>query len=363
MQVVVTIKSFDDIFSEYDFLIPTIAETMEKLINNLVTLEEPAINIEGLNIVHFTDNYMDELFAFQESMGQRPFATSNKISEGYAQVILVKDGQGNPEDVGYHIFISKYIATSIVVCQWLEDRMVDADITEDQKELVKELSLKKNQYIRIIRHELCHVEDENNQKKWEWFESAFEDKKLQSILRYDACRIWEEYYACKRSNFIYTLDSASQEISSLLSSLETAEKEICELRWEYNNQKIALTKFVALLHEYVRSAFIYGCYFMGHMDKMPGFQIDKLTPELYPSRFYPFFPDIWKALRKMAETYPTWKGPEVYDAVAEIVLKSIKEFEIYPKETEKGTYYNIPVVRLQTRSEEAMTIYSDNDCF
>lgn len=352
MQVAVTIKSFDNGLDKYDFLIPTIAETMKSLIYKLVTLQDPAINIDGLNTVHITEDYRQELFEFQESMGNRAYVTRNKVSEGYAQVVRVKEGKGKPEDEGYHIFISKFIVMNIVVSQWLENHAIEGYETEEQIELLKELSVEKNEYIRMIRHELCHVEDENNQKNWDWFESTFSDKSLQGMLRYDACRLWEEFYACKRSNFIYTPDSAVREMSSLLSNLEIAEKEVCELRWKYNTQELTLTDFIILLHEYIRSAFIYGCYFMGHMDRIYESIISQLKPELYPSRIYPFFPEAWKALRKMAETYPNWHGPEVYDVLSEIVLKSIEEFKIYPIDTDKGIYYRIPAVHIQTRSEE-----------
>lgn len=348
VRIIVTVKSFDDQMSQFDFLIPSMANTMEQLTYRLISLEEPPINVDGLNAIHFTDNYREELFAFQESVGHHSFATKNKIADGYAQVVMVKEGQSSPENVGYHIFVSKLIPMTIMVGQFLEDNPGEAS-----EDLVQNLRETKNEYARMLRHELSHVEDENNQKNWAWLEESFSHKNLQTTLRYDTYRLWEEFYACKRSNFIYDVNSVSREISSMLSNLETAEKEICELRWKYNNESLPLNDFVALFHEYVRSAFIYCCYFMGHMDRIYEYVSDKLQPDLYPSRFYSFMPCMWKALRKMNESYPEWSGPEIYDDLAEIVLKCIEEFEIYPKYTAGGVYYDIPVKHLITKSEEA----------
>ena len=64
-------------------------------------------------------------------------------------------------------------------------------------------------------------------------------------------------------------------------------------------------------------------------------------------------PDMWMALRKMNGSYPEWDGPEIYDDLAEIVLKCIEEFEIFPKDTMDGVYYDSPVKHLMTKSEEA----------
>ena len=54
----------------------------------------------------------------------------------------------------------------------------------------------------------------------------------------------------------------------------------------------------------------------------------------------------------MGDKYPIWNGPEIFDELVETVLKSINEFEVYPQDTARGLYYDIPVVHLHTRSEE-----------
>ncbi len=346
MRIIVTTKSFDRL-KQFDFLIPSMASAMEGLINQLINLDGTPINVEGLNAVHFTDNYREELFAFQQSVGHRSFATLNKIADGHAQVVTVKEGQGNPGDEGYHIFFDKLIPMAIQVGQFCEN---NKEMLQD--DLVRQLISQKNEYARMIRHELVHVEDHNNQRKWEWLEPAFAKHNLQTCLRYDAYRLWEEFYACRRSNFIYDCDLVKQETDSLLNNLLKAEQEICDLRWKYNTQKIDLNGFVDKLHEYIRSAFIYCCYFAGHMDKI----YDSFTASLqikYPSRFYHFFGSLWETLRQMQKSYPDWTGPEIYDGLADIVLQCINEFEVYPHDTEEGPYYEIPVKQLKTKLDEA----------
>ena len=357
MKVIVTIESFDGNMSDFDFLIPSIPTLMDGLITKLVNLEGTPINIEGLNTIHFTDDYRKELFSFQKEHGMASFATHNKIADGNAQVLLVKQDESNSaDDVGYHIFFSKLIPMVIVIANFFENECTHTYENKIDKSILQKLSNEKNDYIRMIRHELAHVEDENNQKQWKWLDSSFMNNDLQTRLRYDAYRLWMEFYACKRSNFIYSPDKAGDEISSLLSNLETAEEIVCDLRWKYNTQEISLNEFVSSIHEYVRSAFIYCCYFMGHLDKLYDYVADKLRIELYPSRFYCFMPEMWAILRKMAETYPHWVGPEVYDPLASVVNRCFEEFNIQIQDTSQGTYYDIPVLHLTTRSKGSFVL-------
>lgn len=146
MRIVVTVKSFDNEMSQFDFLIPSMANTMERLIIDLISLEEPHINIDGLNAIYFTNDYREELFSFQESVQHEKFATKNKIADGYAQVVLVREGEGSSEEIGYHIFFSKFIPMAIMVGEYLER---NADIVPE--ELASFIG-SKNEYIRMIRH-------------------------------------------------------------------------------------------------------------------------------------------------------------------------------------------------------------------
>lgn len=345
MQIIVTIKSFDSNLKQFDFLIPSIRSAMESVIKQLVTLEKPYININNLVAVHFTENYQEELFAFQKSIGQHAFATKNKIAEGHAQVVATKDG--------YHIFFSKLIPMFIVIGQFLENNSDKIDIDN-----LKQIILEKKNLLRVIRHELSHVEDEDNQKSWPWFKHAFDEYNLQNILRFDAHRLWEEYYACRRSNYFYDLDGISEEINNLLSNLDKAEKEICDLRWKYNTNEIDLDTFIRLLYEYIRSAFIYCCYFMGHTDRVADDLMDKIIQTEYPSRFFHLIPDMWKALKSMVRVYPQWDNPEIYDELSSIVLHCIESFEIYPRETDEGVYYDIPPKKLMPKKEMSKEVRS-----
>ena len=345
MQIIVTIKSFDSNLKQFDFLIPSIRSAMESVIKQLVTLEKPYININNLVAVHFTENYQEELFAFQKSIGQHAFATKNKIAEGHAQVVATKDG--------YHIFFSKLIPMFIVIGQFLENNSDKIDIDN-----LKQIVLEKKNLLRVIRHELSHVEDEDNQKSWPWFKHAFDEYNLQNILRLDAHRLWEEYYACRRSNYFYDLDGISEEINNLLSNLDKAEKEICDFRWKYNTNEIDLDTFIRLLHEYIRSAFIYCCYFMGHTDRVADDLMDKIIQTEYPSRFFHLIPDMWKALKSMVRVYPQWDNPEIYDELSSIVLHCIESFEIYPRETDEGVYYDIPPKKLMPKKEMSKEVRS-----
>ena len=348
MKIVVTIKSFDDEMSQFDDFIPSLSESMKSLIDQILEMDNPPINIEGLNSIHFTNDYLNELFAFQKSVGHNTFATRNKIAGGHAQVVCVEEGEGKPDDIGYHIFIDKKIPLTILIGQLTEN---NTEITDESSITIARNS--KNEFIRMIKHELAHVEDKNNQKRWEWLDAMYSVKDLQNGLRQNALRFWEEYYACKRSNFIYDADIVVQDIKSLLNNLETAEKEICDLRWKYNKMEISLDDFVAKFHDYIKTALIYCCYFMGHMNLMYEQMKGVIEANMFPSRFYCFVPEIWSELRRIDEAYPEWKGPEILDGISVILIKCINSFEIYLTEEENGIRYDIPVCKLKTRHEES----------
>lgn len=344
MKFATTIESFGDEMSQYDFLIPSLAGTMENVINQLVRLEEPYINLTGLNTLHFTDNYREELFEFQKSIGHHTFATRNKIGDGYAQVVYVGDDYKEKDLRGYHIFFDKLIPATIVIAAFCENNSDKLD-----SDLLDNLRLEKNKYLRMVRHELAHVEDKNNQKKWLWMESAFKDGSVSSIIAYDAYRIWEEYYACRRSNFYYDTKGIVDELSSLFENMTKAEKEICDFRWKYNCRKVGLNEFVQSIHEYIRMVYIYCSYFMGHYQKVSKAILEQLSPNLYSSRFYSYFGRLWNVLSNMGDSYPEWEGIEVFEDLSDIVLDTIHEFEVYPEDTAKGPYYDIPPEKLSPR--------------
>ena len=131
MQIIVPVKRFDEKAADFNYLIPTLKETMESVVNRLITPEDPPLNTDNLVAIHFTENYREELFAFQESVGHPAFATQNKIGDGYAQVVYVAEVQGSSDLRGYHIFISKYIPMAILVGQHGENLVTTLDTPDE----------------------------------------------------------------------------------------------------------------------------------------------------------------------------------------------------------------------------------------
>lgn len=273
--------------------------------------------------------------------------TRNKIAVGHAQVVYVTGSEATESVQGFHIFFDKLIPGTILASQVMENA-----ISGGFPKQRKQISECKNTFIRMIRHELAHVEDESNQRKWTWFDTAFDKQSVLNSARYHAYRMWEEFYACKRSAYFITAESVSKEITELLCNLDKSEEEICELRWKYNTQEIDLNDFVSQLHAYIRTALIYCCYFMGHAYAIREVLIDKMKPNLYSSRFYPQITRIWKILINMSDSYPGWCSPEIFDDLAKVVIECIESFEVYPRDQEKGIYYSIPVKRLYKKSKD-----------
>lgn len=339
MQVIVTVKELKKEDAHFNPLIPMIKGAMESSIDKLIALEEPPINVDGLVAVHVLDDYEKELTDFQLSNGQKPHMTKLSIGEGHGQVITTADG--------YHIFLNKYIPINILACQLLED---NSNGSNDK--LLNQIKIEKNKYLRVIRHELAHIEDKNNQKEMLWLKDAIRIDNLQNRLRSVAYRLWEEFYACSRSNFYYDSDGIIEEFRSLSCSIEQAEEKACELRWEYNTLKIDINTFVTSFMDYLQTALIYGCYFLGHIDKIYNSVGHELMQRAYPSRIFPHFLAIWERLRAMKESYPKWNSPEILDELADVVHLVIREFEVFPKDTCEGVYYDVPPKKLKTKKQE-----------
>ena len=159
-------------------------------------------------------------------------------------------------------------------------------------------------------------------------------------------RMWEEYYACKRSKYNMNLGMVLDEFEQLIENLDKTEKIICDLRWKYNTNEISLDYFVSALFDYVRLALIYCCYFAGHADDIYSQFIKVANMEQCNSRFIPLIPRLWTFLRNMAIKYPQWENWGEFDDLISIVDECIREFQVYPDNTAEGTYYSIPVRKL-----------------
>lgn len=347
MKIDVTIKSFDGNFKQFDFLIPSIRHTMEALVDKLIALSEPLINVDGLNTIHFTEDYKSELFEFQQSVGQSTFVTNNKIADGQAQVVTVKDSQGKSTDAVYHIFISKSITMIVIVGLYIENNKLE----EADEQLADIISLK-NSFIRKIRHELAHVEDHNNLCKCNWIEELLQKKDLLNQLRFVGYRFWEEYYACKRSSYYFDTKIIMDEFNVLLSDLEDAEKEICQQKNKFISNEMGVGDFLSSMHEYIESAYILCCYFIGHYDIIYDSFKPKINSFSAPIRFYPHILELWEAIHVVEKSYPNWDNPSIFDSFVKIITDTMESFEVYPKDIDKDQSVSIGMNPITTKREE-----------
>ncbi len=81
---------------------------------------------------------------------------------------------------------------------------------------------------------------------------------------------------------------------------------------------------------------------MGHLNITFSYFEEKRFPfYILPSKFMSHFKELWKALRKMDESYPRWIGPEVLDDVAEILQRTIEDYGVYMNDDSGSIYYKI----------------------
>jgi len=348
MKIDVTVKSFDN--PQLNFLIPSIDNAMKGAIIQLADLEEPHIDISKLNTVHIPEDYQNELFSFQQKIGHTKFVTNNEIAKGAAQVINVKKTDCTTDDlIGYHIFMDKCIPMILLLSEYSLNTKNGIQLSDKEIDQLKEDKL---DYLIRVRHELAHIEDLSNQELLLWIPKMYQDYSVKGQLRCQALHLWREFYACQRSIFNHNAKLLAQNLDELIINLEKAEREICELRWEYNKQSITLESFIKGLFDYIYTAYVYCCYSAGHLDIIYDGFFERHPINNTPSRFLPHFPKLWEALRTLREMYPNWSGAEIFDEIAVTLLATIKSFEVYPSDTAEGMYFSIPPKKLSVKSAE-----------
>lgn len=348
MKIEVTIKTFE--IPEANGFIPFVAPMMENAIKQLIRLPgQKPMEVDELNTVHFVDDYLVELKEFQKQYGTSQYVTNNKLGRGHAIVEYL--GDNAPIDLkGYHIFVDKAVPQTIVLVQQIENNKASLPLPEEQfEQLVRE----KKEFLRMLRHELAHVEDGIKRRQLTWIQKLYHGKGIENRLNRISMRLWEEYYACKRSSYYYDVDGLGVQLSSMMDSLWKAEDEICELRWQYNSRNLDLDDFIEKFYIYLQMALIYCCYYCGHADDFYDELKLLFVKHEAPSRFYKYIPRLWEALRNLYADYPEWPDEKVLSETSAIILDCVKEFEVFPRDEDEGIYYEILPKRLKPRLEVA----------
>ncbi len=194
--------------------------------------------------------------------------------------------------------------------------------------------------------------DKDLRKKCNWIEELLQKKDLLNQLRYVGYRFWEEYYACKRSSYYYDTKIIMNEFDELLSELEDAEKEICQQKNRFISNEMIVEDFLSSIHEYIETAYILCCYFIGHYDIIYDSFKTRLNSLSAPIRFYPHILELWEAIHVVEKSYPNWGNPNIFDSFVKIITDTMESFEVYPKDIDKGQSVSIGMNTIKTKREE-----------
>lgn len=300
-------------------------ENKEQLKNDLAHVIEQlsdGLKLDALEYVIISDDFASELFSFQRKRG---------LIEGYTK-----------DEIG--IAAGKLL--SYVVDESLKQAIfLQSCLLESSKVLAP-----------IINHELCHAHDEFI--KFQLFGQAFasnlkdninKKRSLNELLIIYANVIWSEYIANR-------LSRRPINIGNNIGSIDNAELINWDLKtlldriiYERDHSKDSIIKYrrhadinqlYSEIQKSVSRLLVAAGRFYGHLHAINN---DSLNNTFYEYIETTYLEDVWDdlgyALQELYATYPKWESTSIFDNLAELVLKTLNIFGIYPEEYSSGEHY------------------------
>ncbi|WPS85281.1 hypothetical protein SMD22_01250 (plasmid) [Brevibacillus halotolerans] len=307
MEIIINNRALDDIMAT------AVKQAFEQMINQLQELK-----LSSLQYIIVPDDFGKELTEFQQRHGLPQGYTNNEFGVAMGKTLTYLD------DGDYKTTI--FIAPEIVFALFDEN-------------------LKQNS-IHLIHHELCHVHDDG--EKYRVFGVAdleqlfFNTFNIVSQITYaHADLIWSEYIATRLSARTMP-ENHDCYVGSLLDLIpkvkEQCEEEIQSYRKE--RDRVQLLDEIQLKSSLLLKM---GAYFIGYCH---GFNID---PPVEINNFvkqYPYLNGVWEELSplllKLYESYGNWDDIEVFDDLANTVMRLWGNLGVYLKNMDGQLFVYVP---------------------
>lgn len=325
-------------FNEKDMLTEEQSNYYKQVVYTLADELGKEMNISKLESIIIPDQYKDELFEFQKSIGVKQWCTDDDTGTGFGQVVT----KVLNEEKGHTIFLDKKLIAALF----------DENTLLLMKENMDEQSFEKLNdcrilAINILHHELSHVHEMSMTEDIEWTHNLNIDNDLLKYhLREMAMSIWREYYACRvsaathqigRSDFHYIIELSNK-----------IEHDILLQRKNYNLRIIGLNEFVNIFNNRIISllkfsTYAHGNYFYLKSKDERDIIINALLGELEGNLFKGYWVRLGMVLDELFLKYPNWSTIDIIDDLCKVILEYMEEFNVHIENKHEGLYYKIPI--------------------
>ncbi|AZV45681.1 hypothetical protein BAOM_p028 (plasmid) [Peribacillus asahii] len=284
-----------------------IHEALISFISQLVDIGE--LLIENLKHIYVTNNYTEELEAFQTKHGLNVGHTKNEIGEGFAMTLSYINEDAGEEQA---IFLRAEVLFGLF----------NEEVQEGNR-------LSKN----LLYHELAHVSDHLHQKRM-FDKNEFRDLDLLPAILYDlSLHIWQEYYAYRKAATLFP--SSDFQLDSFGETLD----------WFYDRSKQYIKNCngdydYLMKNMYGDAGYLFRTAASIH-GNLQGFQIDDLRKQemlgsiitIFANNYWvDIFEELGIELINLYNTYPRWQGYEQLEKLNQIVIKTFNRLGVFPQE-------------------------------
>lgn len=196
---------------------PDLRQYYERVIQHIAEKRFDFIDTSNLEKIIIPDNFVSDVIEFQRTLNMdNPSVTENEFGRAFGKMLHdTKTGK-------FYVFIDPGFAA------FLMDDTVLSACFDNSEEAMTGARVARLQALNLLAHELAHVE-------FDTYANLPEAKtdlngQLESLLY----RLFEEYYACRRSAVV----SSEHIISYDEKYINDIEQKIIELKWKYKTHEM-----------------------------------------------------------------------------------------------------------------------------
>lgn len=277
----------------------------ETVIISFVNQVAQSIDVSKLAAIIIPKDFISEVVAFQESIGEKPSVTKNEHAEAMGKMLYDRKLDA------YYVFLNSCIAQYI-----LSDELMSVFSQGTNQDTY--LSRRKTA-LNMLAHEMVHVS--LYERIW-----AHDEIRSKSILSHLAAICFDEYCACRISNSL-VIDPLKSSNHNQICELE---KLIASERDKYQSQQLNTMQFADMLFQYSELILKYMAYYIGAQHGQEQQNID--YADGYIATIAPMFS------RKLHHLFETMEAEELltYKAISDLIILYFDIMGIQMVEDESG---------------------------
>ena len=210
----------------------------ETVITSFVNQVAQSIDISKLSAIIIPEDFIVEVIALQEAIGEKPSVTKNEHAEALGKMLYDRNQDA------YYVFLDSCIAQYILS----DDLIAVFSLGSNQDTYLD----RRKSALNMLAHELVHIS--LYERIW-----AHDEIRSKSILSYLAAICFDEYCACRISNSL-VIDPLKSSNHKQICDLE---KMIASERAKYQSQQLNTRQFADALFQCSELILKYMAYYVG----------------------------------------------------------------------------------------------------